>query len=48
MKKIKKQNELIKRLLNCKIYLSYFDDKIYILDDGVNSSTNFHKDVSGE
>ena len=48
MKKIKKQNELIKMLLNCKIYLSYFDGKIYILGDGVNSLANFNKDLSGE
>ena len=28
----------------CKIYLSCFDDKIYILDDGINSLAYFHKD----
>ena len=29
----------------CKISLSCFDDKIYILDNGVNSLTYFHKDI---
>ena len=28
-----------------KISLSYFDDKKYVLDDGVNSLTYFHKDI---
>ena len=28
-----------------KISLSCFDDKRYILDDGVNSSAYFHKDI---
>ena len=27
-----------------KISLSYFDDKRYILDDGINSLAYFHKD----
>ena len=29
----------------CKIPLSCFDDKIYILGDGINSLTYFHKDI---
>ena len=29
----------------CKISLSYFDDKRYILDDGINSLAYFHKDI---
>ena len=29
----------------CKIYLSCFDDKIYILDNGINSLAYFHKDI---
>ena len=29
----------------CKISLSCFDDKRYILDDGVNSLAYFHKDI---
>ena len=29
-----------------KIYLSCFDDKRYVLDDGVNTLASFHKDCS--
>ena len=29
----------------CKILLSYFDDKRYILHSGVNSLAYFHKDI---
>ena len=29
----------------CKISLSCFDDKRYILDDGANSLAYFHKDI---
>ena len=29
----------------CKISLSYFDDKRYILDDGINSLAYFHKNI---
>ena len=29
----------------CKISLSCFDDKRYVLDDGVNTLAYFHKDV---
>ena len=29
----------------CKISLSYFDDKRYILDDGINSLAYFHKEI---
>ena len=29
----------------CKISLSCFDDKRYVLDDGVNSLTYFRKDI---
>ena len=28
----------------CKIYLSCFDDKIYIVNDCINSLAYFHKD----
>ena len=28
----------------CNISLSFFDDKIYILDDGINTVAYFHKD----
>ena len=30
----------------CKISLSCFDDKRYILDNGVNSLAYFHMDIS--
>ena len=29
----------------CKIYLPCFDDKRYILDDGINSLAYFHRDI---
>ena len=29
----------------CKISLSCFDDKRYVLDNGVNSLPYFHKDI---
>ena len=31
-----------------KIYLSCFDDKRYILRDGVNSFVYFHKDIRSQ
>ena len=30
----------------CKISLSFFDDKRYVLDDGVNTLAYFHKDIN--
>ena len=30
----------------CKISLSYFDDKRYVLDDDVSSLVYFHKDIN--
>ena len=32
----------------CKITLSCFNDKRYILDDGINSLAYFHKDIRGQ
>ena len=32
----------------CKISLSRFDDKRYILDDGINSLSYFHKDIKSQ
>ena len=32
----------------CKNLLSWFDDKRYILDDGINSYGYFHKDVKSQ
>ena len=29
----------------CQTYLSFFNDKHYIFNDGVNSLAYFHKDV---
>ena len=29
----------------CKISLPYFDDKRYMLDNGVNTLVYFHKDI---
>ena len=32
----------------CKISLSCFDDKRYIVDDGINSLAYFHKDIKSQ
>ena len=32
----------------CKVYLTCFDDKRYILNDGINSLAYFHKDVKSQ
>ena len=32
----------------CKISLSSFDDKRYLLDDGINSLAHFHKDIRSQ
>ena len=32
----------------CKLSLSCFDDKRYILNDGINSLAYFHKDIKGQ
>ena len=32
----------------CKISLSCFDDKRYVLDDGVNTLVYFHKDIKND
>ena len=32
----------------CKTYLSCFDDKIYILDDGINSLAYFYKYIRSQ
>ena len=32
----------------CKILLSCFDDKRYVLDDGINSLDYFHKDIRSQ
>ena len=43
MKRI--QSKLHKTYGVCKIYLSCFDVKRYIFDDGISSLTYFHKDI---
>ena len=45
MKKIQSKLSRIGTFVVCKIYLSCFDDKRYILNDGINSLAYFHKDV---
>ena len=32
----------------CQTYLSFFNDKQYILNDGLNSLAYFHKDVRSQ
>ena len=44
MKRIQAKKHKIGTYEINKIYLSCFDDKRYILDDGVNTSAYFHKD----
>ena len=43
MKRIQSKLHRIRTYDVCKMSLSYFDDKRYILDDGINSLTYFHK-----
>ena len=45
MKRIQSKLHKIGTYELCKISLSCFDDKRYILDDGINSLAYFHKDV---
>ena len=45
MKRIQSQLHRIETYDVCKISLSCFDYKRYILDDGVNSLAYFHKDI---
>ena len=45
MKRIQSKLHRIGTFSVCKISLSYFDDKRYILDDGINSLAYFHKDI---
>ena len=44
MKRIQAKKHKIGTYEINKIYLSCFDDKRYILDDGVNTLACFHKD----
>ena len=45
MKRIQNKFRRIRTYDVSKIYLSCFDEKRYILDDSINSSAYFHKDV---
>ena len=48
MKKIQSKLYRLGTYDNCKISLSCFDDKKYIVDDGSNSLADFHKDIKGQ
>ena len=45
MRRIQSRLHRIGTYTVCKISLSCFDDKRYVLDDGVNSLAYFHKDI---
>ena len=45
MKRIQSKLHKIGTYDVCKISLSYFDNKRYILDDGINSLAYFHKKI---
>ena len=47
MKRIQSKLHTIGTYNVCKISLSYFDDKRYILNDGISSLAYFHKDIRG-
>ena len=46
MKRIQSRFHRIGPYNVCKISLSYFDNKRYVLDEGVNSLAYFHKDIN--
>ena len=48
MKRIQSKLHRIGTYDVCKISLSCFDDKRYILDDGINSLAYFHKGVKSQ
>ena len=48
MKRIQSKLHRIGTFDVCKISLSCFDDKRYILGDGINSLPYFHKDVKSQ
>ena len=47
-KRIQSKLHKIETYSVCKISLSYFDVKRYILDDAINSPTDFHKNVRSQ
>ena len=48
MKRIQSKLHRIGTYDVCEISLSCFDDKRYILDDGINSLAYFHKDIRSQ
>ena len=48
MKRIQSKLHRIGTYNVCKILLSGFDDKRYVLDDGINSLDYFHKDIRSQ
>ena len=48
MKIIQSKLDRIRTYDVCKISLSCFDDKRYILDDGINSLAYFYKNVKSQ
>ena len=45
MKRIQAKKHKIRIYEINKIYLSCFDDKKYVLDDGIHTLAYFHKDI---
>ena len=45
MKRIQSKLHRIRTYNICKVPLSCFDDKRYVLDDGVNTLAYFHEDI---
>ena len=48
MKRIQSKLHKIGTFDACKISLSCFNDKRYVLGDGINSLACFHKDIRGQ
>ena len=48
MKRIQSKLHRTRTYNVCKISLSCFDDKRYILDDGINSLAYFYKDMKSQ
>ena len=48
MKRVQSKLHTIGTYNVCKISLYFFDDKRYILNDGINSLAYFFKDIRGQ